>query len=399
MSRRNSASDAAVARRNLNILFISDVYFPCVNGISTSIRSFAAELRALGHTVHLLAPADARAVDDEDWVTRLPARASRLSASGLLLRTGASMRQLDALRRARYDLIHVHTPFAARRLGRRLARRLGIPCVATHHTRLVDELRPALPWLPARLLHFVAARMTRWQGNGLRALVAPSPPVQALLRQCGVRVPIEVVATGLAAADFVTADGSAFRRRHGIAADAPLLLYLGRLAAEKNIGFLLRVSAQLRHALPRHTLLIAGEGPLRAELERDAAALGIAPNVRFIGNLDRHGELQACYRAADVLVFASRAETQGLVVLEALAQGTPVVALAELGTQAVLREEVGALAAAADETAFAARVAALLRDPAWRRELGEAARSHAVTCWMARAQTMKLVDFYRGLLV
>ncbi|MGD9598046.1 MAG: glycosyltransferase [Steroidobacteraceae bacterium] len=112
----------------------------------------------------------------------------------------------------------------------------------------------------------------------------------------------------------------------------PLLLYVGRVAHEKNIGFLLRMHALLLARRPDALLVIAGEGPARESLLRLATELGTSRDVRFIGYLDRDGELPDCYAACDVFVFASRTETQGLVLLEAMAQGAPVAALSPART-------------------------------------------------------------------
>jgi hypothetical protein len=111
---------------------------------------------------------------------------------------------------------------------------------------------------------------------------------------------------------------------------------VGRVAYEKNIDFLLRMFVKLRAQRPDALFVIAGEGPAREHLVKLARELCIEDHVRFIGYLDRNTDLPNCYAAGDAFVFASRTETQGLVLLEAMAQGTPVVSTAELGTRSIL---------------------------------------------------------------
>jgi glycosyltransferase involved in cell wall biosynthesis len=152
----------------------------------------------------------------------------------------------------------------------------------------------------------------------------------------------------------------------------------------------------LRERVPDVLLVIAGEGPARAHCERRVAAAGLEGNVRFVGYLDRAGELMDCYRAADVFVFASRTETQGLVLLEAMAQGTPVVSTAVMGTIDVLAQAEGAVVVKENLQEFAAAVAGLLTDPARRAELGDRARSYAQE-WSARALAGRLAALYRTL--
>jgi glycosyltransferase involved in cell wall biosynthesis len=177
----------------------------------------------------------------------------------------------------------------------------------------------------------------------------------------------------------------------------PVMLYVGRVAYEKNIGFLLRMTEALRKKQPDVLLMVTGEGPAEHSLHQQARELQLQDNVKFIGYLDRNTELNACYRAADLFVFSSKTETQGLVLLEAMAQGLPVVALAELGTKSILIEGEGALIAPEDEAVFADKVYGLLGNSDKRRELGETARKYAMQRWSSRTQAERMLQFYRQL--
>jgi len=139
---------------------------------------------------------------------------------------------------------------------------------------------------------------------------------------------MNVLPTGIPMGRFSGGDGLRFRERHGLSAEQPCVLFVGRVAFEKNIDFLIESLSLARREVPNLILLITGEGPAKRALHRQAEALGLSEAVRFIGYLDRRHELPDCYAAADGFVFASRTETQGLVLLEAMAMGLPVVALA-----------------------------------------------------------------------
>ena len=178
----------------------------------------------------------------------------------------------------------------------------------------------------------------------------------------------------------------------------PMLLYVGRVAFEKNIHFLLKVVKQLSEVMPEVLFVITGEGPAEASLHAAVSTLGIENNVQFIGYLNREKELNACYKAADIFIFASKSETQGLVLLEAMAQGTPVVAIAELGTASILVECEGAMIAPEDEAAFMQKVRNLLANPVHCRYLGERAKSYAQNNWSAAKQADRMVQFYGELL-
>jgi 1,2-diacylglycerol 3-alpha-glucosyltransferase len=158
------------------------------------------------------------------------------------------------------------------------------------------------------------------------------------------------------------------------------------------------MTARVREAVPDVLLVIAGEGPALEHLRRAAAGLGLASHVLFVGNLEREGALLDCYRAADLFVFASRTETQGLVLLEALALGVPVVSTAVLGTADVLHGAHGARTAPEDEAGFATIVISLLNDPRARAELAAKGPADARQ-WSAQVMAERLVDLYRSLLL
>lgn len=383
----------------MRVLFISDVYFPRVNGVSTSIRTFRQDLANEGVETTLVAPryGDTDASDEPD-VLRVSAAGVPRDPEDRRLRWGALTRALDALPHADFDLVHIHTPFVAHYAGTRFARRAGIPCVATYHTFFQEYLHHYLPVLPRRAAAVLARTFTRSQCAQVQALIAPSEPMRAVLSEYGVKTPIHVLPTGLAADRFRSGDGSRFRAREGLGADRPLVTYVGRVAHEKNIGFLVRVFAQVLAAVPQALLVIAGEGPAREALRAQVAGLGLARQVHFAGYLARDTQLLDCYAAADAFVFASRTETQGLVLLEAMAQGAPVVSTAELGTRSILLPESGAVVVPEERDAFAAAVVRVLSEPGLRAELATRGRAYART-WSSAVMARRLKGLYAQLRV
>jgi glycosyltransferase involved in cell wall biosynthesis len=176
-----------------------------------------------------------------------------------------------------------------------------------------------------------------------------------------------------------------------------MLLFVGRVAFEKNISFLLEMTKVLIDKHPDALLVVAGQGPAEKSLHKLATDLGLDNNIKFIGYLDRNTELNACYQAADIFVFSSKSETQGLVLLEAMAQGTPVVAIAELGTASILIEGKGALIAADNIEGFADKVHYLLKYPEDRYELGKVAQMYAIENWTAKLQAERMLHFYHDI--
>ena len=381
----------------MKILFISDVYFPRVNGVSTSIRTFVAQMQNIGHTVHLIAPDYGVKTPDEAWIKRIPARKIFFDPEDKLMKYGAAIDRLAELRQEQYDIVHIHTPFVAHYLGLKLAHLLNVPVVETYHTFFEDYLHHYLPIIPKSIARSLARFVSRRQCNAVDAIISPSQPMLDVLRDYGVKSKANVVPTGLQAHSFEKADGKNFREKYGIALDRPMGLFVGRVAFEKNISFLLRTWVEVIKNQPDALLVIAGEGPAEKSLHALGKALNLEDNLKFIGYLDRETELNACYAAADVFVFSSLSETQGLVLLEAMAQGTPVVAIAELGTKSILVEGKGALIAPENELVFAEKVNALLSNKTLRNKLSKAALSYVKTNWTDKAQTVRMIDFYKDI--
>jgi glycosyltransferase involved in cell wall biosynthesis len=379
----------------MRILMVSDVFFPRVNGVSTSIQTFRNDLMAMGHRVVLVAPCypGGAALDDGEAVIRIHARSVPRDPEDRMFSRARLLALTPELRRERFDVLHVQTPFVAHYAGIELARRLSLPVVESYHTYFEHYLHHYVPALPTRLLQALARRFTVSQCRQVDAVVSPSRQMAEALRAYGVGTPIEILPTGLPPDRFLPGDRGRFRQRHGIDPRRPVALFVGRVAHEKNIDFLLRMLVPLRQAVPEVLLIIAGEGPAEAHLRAQVHALGLERNVMFLGYLERGTELRDCYRAADVFVFASRTETQGLVLLEAMAQGTPVVSTAVMGTVDVLAGAAGATVVAEDEQAMAGAVASLLQEPSRRDSLAALARDDARR-WSSRAMAERLVALY-----
>ena len=374
---------------------LSDVYFPRVNGVSTSIQTLRQALSDAGHGSVLVAP-DYPGTAAEPGILRVPGWQVPRDPEDRLMHPRSLARLLESLDPRDFDLVHIHTPFLAHRAGVRWARKHGLPCVETYHTLFEEYFHHYLPFLPKKWLAAAARMISRKECDGVTAVIAPSSAMKRALQDYGVSSPVHIIPTGLKLADFGDCDGPGFRSRHGIGLRQPVIAYVGRVAFEKNIDFLLGVTGVIRQTLPDVLFVIAGEGPARPALEREVARRGLADNVRFVGYLDRRTELPACYCAADAFVFASKTETQGLVLLEAMALGVPVVALAEMGTRDVLREGEGCRIAPDDVAGFAGVLAPLLADRAAARALGMAGKRYAAT-WSEGQMAAAVLGLYRSL--
>ncbi len=377
----------------MRVLMVSDVYFPRINGVSTAIQTYHYALATCGVEVRVIAP-DYGIPCNSDWVVRVPSRTVPRDPEDRLVNWRLMQASVAEAVQQGCDLIHIQTPFVAHYTGHSVARRLKIPVIATYHTLFEDYLQYYAPFLPASWTRGMARRFSRAQCNALDSVIVPSRAIHDRLANYGVTTPMEILPTGIPLANFRHGERERFRADHGIASERPLALYVGRVAHEKNIAFLIDVAARARREMPDFLLLVAGEGPALNSLKQRVEEQGLVHNVMFVGYLDRARELLDCYAAADVFVFASRTETQGLVLLEAMAMGLPVVALAVMGTVDILSPARGACVPEDDPDAFADAMTSLLSDPPRRMRMSQEAREYAAQ-WSDTALAGRMAGLYQ----
>ena len=372
---------------------ISDVYFPRINGVSTSIKTFRNKLTELGHEITLITPEYGPYDRSDSLLLRMPARVVPMDPEDRLMKTGAIYMLEQQLKEECYDLVHIQTPFVAHRVGVRLAHRLGIPVIESYHTYFEEYLYHYFPYLPKSLMRYAARWFTRKQCNNVDALIVPSRAMNTVLQDYGVTRPMEIIPTGIEERYLNWPGITHFRNEYKIDPDRPVLVHIGRVAHEKNIDFLFEVLLEVRLRIPDVLLLIAGEGPALGHLKSLSRKLGLENSVLFVGYLDRDSTLLECYLAGDAFIFASRTETQGLVLLEAMALGVPVVSTAVMGTKDILAPGKGGLIAEEDTQDFASRVVEILEDKSLRQRLSDEATDYARD-WTADEMAVRMATFY-----
>jgi glycosyltransferase involved in cell wall biosynthesis len=379
----------------MHVLMLSDVYFPRINGVSTSIETFRNDLAEQNIDVTLIVPHYPQPQESTS-VWRVPSRKVPFDPEDRLMHWQPLLSKLREVGQRDIDLVHIQTPFIAHYAGLRAQRLFGIPAIATYHTHFEEYIHHYLPIMPRPLLRSIARGIARSQCNDLNAVVVPSLAMRDTLSDYGVTAPLHILPTGIPISQFANGNGTTFRLQYGIPAAAPMALFVGRVAHEKNIGFLLEACKHTLSRLPDFRLMIAGEGPALPALKRMAVTLGIEKNVIFVGYLDRAQDLPDCYAAADVFVFASKTETQGLVLLEAMAAGIPVYAFAAMGTCDIVGPQQGAIAAPDNVSAFAEGLAQLLGNQEQRRQMSQQAKQFA-SSWSAPERARQLAMLYRSL--
>lgn len=325
-------------RDNLRIAIFSDSLLPVLNGVSISIDTLVKALRDRGHSVHLFGPGHPGAPEEDPNVHRFRSVQTPWT-KGYPIAIPPFYGELQRFRRHHFDLIHTHTPWVVGFVGLRWAESHEIPIVSTYHT-LYDRYAHYFPILPRRYIRFRIAKQTNFYYNSVAHVITPTDASLKWLRRHSVKTPATVIPTAGAAP--VPIDRSEARLTLDLRPNQRALLYVGRLAKEKNLQTLIKATAFALRKDPQLRLLVVGDGPFREDLRTYARSLGIGDKVRFVGFVPRN-QVDRFYAAADLFVFPSFTETQGLVIEEAMNYGLPTVAIVGGGASEAIDPGVNGL--------------------------------------------------------
>nr|WP_309688915.1 glycosyltransferase [Armatimonas sp.] len=367
----------------MRVGLFTESYEPVINGVSTSVKTLALELIAGGHEPVVLAPRYPGYADSNEIpVRRLPSWVSPWNPENPFAHSPL-LGQPMALRNLPLDVVHTQQPFGMGMHGRRLARQLGVPLVSTFHT-LYHEYTHYVRPLPPALSHWWLSRHLRlyYEGDCTRVIV-PSRATGEILVRIGVsQNKISVVPTGIPPLrPVLPAECAAVRERYRLPEGAPVLLYVGRLAKEKNIEALFD---GLAHWPDDAVLLLVGGGPALEELKAKAETRQLAHRIRFAGFVPRI-DLPPIFATATLFVFPSLTDTQGVVLSEAQSYGLPCIVANGGGAPEFVRDGIDALVVAPEQIGPAA--ATLLTDPSRLQAFACAARQsplHPTPTEMAR---------------
>ncbi|GIV15040.1 MAG: 1,2-diacylglycerol 3-glucosyltransferase [Armatimonadota bacterium] len=351
----------------MHIAIFSESYPPVTNGVAVSVSTLRRELLRRGHRVTVITARHPQAPAQEEDVIRLPSFTWLFAPDYPL----PQPRPLPGLHRFfrenRVDVIHVQIPFLLGVIGLRMGRRYGIPVVAHYHT-LYDRYLHYAPVAPQGALRALLWWHLRRFYRRVQAVIVPSRFAGQYLQRFGVQSrAVEVIPTGVQFHPLVVARDEA-RTRYALPPDCPILVYVGRLAREKNLNLLLEMFVLVRRDVPNVLLWLVGSGNAEEALQKQVQRMGLSTAVRLQGRVP-HEHISAVYAAADLFVFPSVTETQGLVLWEAQAHGLPCVVVNEGGAPESVRDGVDGLLVPDEAKAFAQAVVRLLKDDALRQQM------------------------------
>jgi glycosyltransferase involved in cell wall biosynthesis len=362
----------------MHIAMFSNTYLPHVGGVARSVARFTDDLRRLGHRVLVVAPVYPGCTETDAGATdllRVPA-IQRFNGSDFSMRLGLPFLIDQRIDEFSPDLIHSHHPYLLGDAAVRAAKRRRLPLIFTHHTRYEEYTHYVTNH--SETMKHLAMHLATEYANMCDLVVAPSESLAELVRQRGVQTPVACIPTGVDTEAFAAGGGDRFRRHRKIADRAVVIGHVGRLAPEKNLDFLTEAIVSSLQRCRDAVFLLVGDGPSRRTMVETFEAAGLADRLRQPGILENR-ELADAYQAMDLFVFASRSETQGMVLTEAMAAGAPVIALDAPGVREVVADAENGRLLAADAAphAFAGAVAAAVEDNRFRRRAAAGARETA----------------------
>ncbi len=376
----------------MKILMCTNTYLPHVGGVAKSVATFVREYRELGHEVLVIAPEFDGNPETDPGVVRVAA-IQNFNGSDFSVRLPIPLTLKSEIRDFDPDIVHSHHPFLLGTNAAHIAALNGTPLVFTHHT-LYERYTHYVPG-DSELMQRYAIELAVGYCNLCAGVIAPSGSIADLLRERGVTVPMVDIPTGVDVDAYKDGDGQAVCAKHGLEETDFVVGHVGRLAPEKNLEFLGEAVADF---ISQHggRFLLVGEGPSQEHVESTFHEKRLDDHLIATGALTGQDLIDA-YHAMDVFAFASQTETQGMVLLEAMAAGVPVVAVDATGVRDVVDEHNGVLLKEEDHEAFVKALAALAND---RNRWGACAEHAARTAqeFSQRNCAISALDFYQELI-
>jgi len=376
----------------MRIGMMADVYKPHVSGITNYIDLNKRYIEKEGHDVFVFTFGDQDYKDDEPRVVRSPGLPLVDTGYYLSFRYSPSAKKLLQT----MDVVHIHHPFLSGRLALRYCEPLRIPMIFTSHTRYDLYAQAYLPILPEEISDSLLQAYMPPFCEAMNLVISPSAGMANILRGMGVTSHIEVVPNGVELQRFYQAKPLS-RADFGFAESDILLVYAGRVAAEKNLSFLLRAFAGVSHALDNVYLFIIGGGTKQMEAEMQAlvSELNLNQRVRFTGMV-AYDHLPAYLAMCDAFVTASVTEVHPLSVIEGMASGLPVLGIDSPGVSDTIEDGKTGFIATESLPAFTAKLTRLCLDASLRKQMGEAARQ-ASTRYAIERTTRTMLGHYERL--
>jgi 1,2-diacylglycerol 3-alpha-glucosyltransferase len=351
----------------MKIGFFADGYLPQKNGVATSVAEYAEALQKKGHTLTIIAPKYPGISDSEKNVIRLSSISYKKN-TGIRLAVYLPEKSFRELLKLDFDIIHGHGDGPITMLGWIIAKRKNIPFILSHHTFWSKYTH----YLPAGVLirPRIVEKVTQLFANSCSEIISPSKMSKKELENYGVTKPITVIPHGLDLSNYSFSNKDYLHSLLHIPKTNKIILYVGRLGKEKSVDVLLHAFALVQKNNPDTSFVLVGNGTQKESLEDLAKELHIDHNTHFLGEVD-YSTIPSVFYSADIFAFASKTETLGKVLLEAMAAGLPVVTLNIQPFKELIKNKAEGILVSGTPTSIAKGIVALVENETYRKELSK----------------------------
>lgn len=387
----------------MRIAIFTNNYLPNPYGVSGSIESFRREFERMGHTVYIFAPHWPGYVDNNPNACPLEnfnfGRVFRYPSLDIKIKfrfplpIPYSQKMDKIIKNLDLDIVHCQHPNLLGSAGRKWAKKKNIPLVFTWHT-LYDKYTNYIPFIPKKMAAWWVIRGAVRFANKADQVIVPTKSVEKIIKNWGVtNKNIEAVSTGVEEKDFEGVDGEFVRKKYQIKENEIVLLSVSRLTEEKNVRFLFEVVADILKKNKKAKFLHIGGGYLQDGLVKFAKEKGLENRIIFAGEVKRE-EVKNYYAAADIFVYASKSETQGMIISEAMYAGLPVVAVRATGICDLVKDKKTGYLVSEDKKEFSEAVSGLIDDMEKRVVFSENAKKVAKENYTSKVCAEKMIGVY-----
>lgn len=377
----------------MRIAIFTNNYLPNPYGVTASIESFRVELEKMGHTVYIFAPAFKGFKDENPNVYRYPSVDLTFRGVRYPIAIPFSYKISRVLKNLELDIVHAQHPNLLGWEAKKWAKKKGVPLIFTWHT-LYDQYAHFAPLMPTFLAAWWSIGNAKRFANAADQVIIPTPSVKTIVQNWGVKNKnITAIASGIVEEKFADADRELIRKKHSIKSDDFAVLLVSRLTAEKNVEFVFESLLPFLKENQNTRFLIVGGGDKLETLQNLVQKNSLKKQIIFTGVLEQD-EVKNYYAAADIFVYGSKSETQGMILTEAMYMGLPIVAVKAPGAQDMVGNFVTGILTKESKEEFSQAVLKLFNDSELRKQYAQNARKSALENYTSQVCTQKLLGTY-----
>jgi 1,2-diacylglycerol 3-alpha-glucosyltransferase len=344
----------------MNIAIFTNNYLPNPYGVATSIESFRKQFEKKGHTVFIFAPENDDYEDENPNVFRYPSLDIKYRIKFPIPIPYSS--QIDKkIEELNIDIIHSQHPNLLGDAALRWAKKKNIPLVFTWHT-LYNKYTHYIPLIPEGISSKLAIKNAVEYANKANKIIIPTASIKKIIEKWGVKnKEIIDIPTGVEMSCFENADGEKIRNKLGVTKDQKLIMSISRFTEEKNVMFLLQAIIKVLKSDLNTVFVFGGEGYLKEEMQEVVEKEKLNNRIIFTGIIKKD-DIKNYFQAADIFVYASKSETQGTIITEAMCSALPIVAVDATGVQSLIDNKKTGILIPENEDKFAKAIIGLIGD-------------------------------------